>query len=74
MVEIIKTTKKEQAWINRLEKVLKAMPSTLWLFAGVLSVHVMKLGENGEHIMDGEGVDPEYVLETISGDFDGGDW
>ena len=56
-------------------------PKTLWLFSASGDIHVMRCGENGEHVMTGtpgmrnSGVDPNYIVDSINGiDNDGGDF
>lgn len=75
-------TKAELEWCKRLEKVLKAHPKGLWLFAGDGCLHVMKTPEDGDVHGDGitgnkEGVEDDnriamYLPHIIIAD--GGGW
>lgn len=69
-------TKEEQNAINTLNRLEKRWPKTLWLFATGNGIHVMRKGENGEHVMGEFGApDIECELEYITGiDNDGGDF
>lgn len=72
----LELTKEEQRAINSLKRLAKNWPKSLWLFSGSGSLHVMRVGEEGEQVMnDQQGVDPDYVVATIDGiPNDGGDW
>lgn len=75
----MKSTDKEQRWIERLRKVVKAQPSTLWVFVASNSIYVMKRNAEDEKAMAADVFDPgfdvEYVVENLGqSDWDGGDW
>lgn len=70
-------TKAEIAWCKRLEKVLKAHPKKLWLFAGDGFLNVMKSPEDGQEMLPNDSVDGDnsiylYPHSTIRAD--GGGW
>jgi hypothetical protein len=61
--------------IATLEKLAKEWPPDLWIYAAGY-IHVMQLGPDGQPAMhSGGGVDPDYIVATISGiPCSGGDW
>jgi hypothetical protein len=66
-------TKAEIKWCERLERVLKAHPKKLWIFAGDGSLSVLKKPEDGEVHTDSGSVDYDnsiyhYDTETIHAD------
>jgi len=64
----------ERAFIRDLEQVLNRMPSQLWLFA-TGNLHVMRKDEKGQRAITQEGgMDPEYIVDSLIADCDGGDW
>lgn len=72
-------TQAEIAWCKRLEKVLKAHPKKLWLFAGDGILNVMKYPEDGEKHVNGLGsaVEGENSIYCYSSSIiiaDGGGW
>lgn len=74
MAEKIETTKGEQAWIDRMEKVLAKMPDTLWLFTNGNALMVLKKAD-GERVYDPGGApDQDYIVTDILCDIDGGDF
>ena len=65
----------EKIAIDSLIRVANQLPKSLWLFAAGGKLHVMKYKEDGSRCMTPSGgVDPDYVIETINIDSDGGDW
>ena len=61
-------------WLRRLRRVLNDMPPEIWIFVAGCH-HVMVARSNGYHAMaKTEGVHPDYVVESIQCDCDGGDW
>ena len=70
----IELTLAEKRAIRRLKEVASTWPATLWLLSASATLAVMRYGEDGEQMMDGEGFDQEYVVDTIDIPNDGGDW
>lgn len=68
--------KRIEEWIKELKRVIKRMPKGVWLFANSAGLSVMALGEDGLHKTKDNrgGMDPEYMIDTIRCDIDGGDW
>ena len=73
---MIEPTPEEQKAINSLKRLAKKWPKSLWLFSASGILHVMRKGPCGKHVMTdwGGGVDPDYSLDSIIIDNDGGDW
>ena len=69
-------TPEELKWFARLELVVKAMPDTVWLYANSAGLSMMRKGESGEHAVNNPhgGMDADYLLESVQGNIDGGDW
>lgn len=69
-------TKKEKNAISSLKRLAAKWPSTLWLFSASGTLRVMRAGKDGEQIhLKGGGVDPKFIVATISEiPNDGGDW
>jgi len=75
-------SKEEEKVIRALKRIEKNWPKTLWLFATGNGIHIMRCGENGEHVMTessspdrGGYVDIEYEVSYLTGiDNDGGDF
>jgi hypothetical protein len=72
----VEPTAEEAKAIASLQRLAKRWPETLWLFSASGALHVMRKGENGEHVYLDQfgGVDPDYSLATIDIPNDGGDW
>lgn len=75
-------TPEEIKAIAALKRVAKIWPESLWLFSASSTLNVMKK-RDGEHIMklgtstsrsSSGGVDPDYIIDTINIESDGGDW
>lgn len=74
MSEAHELTPEEERWVRRLRRVIADMPPDVWLFAD-RDLHVMRRGENGEHVMTlSGGVDQEWVLAGILEACEGGGW
>jgi len=70
----IELTKEEGEVIKSLKRVAKKWPKSLWLYSASGSLFVMKK-RDGEVVMtDCGGVDPDYIVEQIDIENDGGDW
>jgi hypothetical protein len=74
-------TSEEDLAIQLLKKAARHWPDSLWLFTASGMLCVMRKGPDGERVMlhdrrihDEGGVDPDYVLDTIDIESDGGDW
>ena len=67
-------TKEERAAIAALNRVAKRWPDSLWLYSASGSLCVMRKDAEGEKAVKGEGVDPDYVVDYIDIENDGGDW
>jgi hypothetical protein len=74
-VKNIEVTPEELKAIKRLQNAAKNFPKTLWLFSASGTLCVMKK-ENGSPVMlhNTGGVDPDYIIDTIKIENDGGDW
>lgn len=70
----LEPTIEEMQMIRALVRLSRRWPSSLWVFAAGGQLHVMRAGDEGEHIKNGEGNDPAYVLASIDIPSDGGDW
>lgn len=73
-------TKEEQKAINSFKRLSKNWPKSLWLFSASGTLTVMKK-KDGKRVMTtdsgnavGGGVDPDYIVDTIKIENDGGDW
>jgi hypothetical protein len=65
----------EKRAIRTLHRLATSWPQSLWLFSASGTLCVMKAGPGGEHIHTADdGVDPDYVIDSIDIDNDGGDW
>ena len=73
MPDLVLTTKEEKA-IRALHRLAKIWPDSLWLFSASGSLYVMKKNADGERARKGTGIDPEYIVESIDIENDGGDW
>ena len=71
-------TSEEQKAINNLKRLALKWPKTLWLFSASGTLHVMKTGKNGEHVvipgLYNGGMNPDYSIANINIPNDGGDW
>jgi hypothetical protein len=70
-------TPKETRAIKALQRVANIWPDTLWIFAEGGHLSVMRKTPDGKHAItektDG-GMDPDYIVETVYIEADGGDW
>lgn len=76
---MIELTQEEKRAIASLKKVAKQWPGTLWLFSASGTLCVMKKTADGKHGYGGAnpsrtGVDPDFTVDTINIENDGGDW
>jgi hypothetical protein len=70
-------TAKEAEAIKALKALARKWPKTLWLFSASGTLCVMRAGPDGgriHHPPPDNGIDPAYMLDTISTPNDGGDW
>lgn len=67
-------TRKEAKTIRALQRLAADWPKGLWLFAANGRIYVMRTASDGARAMNGESVDPAYILESVSIPSDGGDW
>jgi len=72
-------TKEERNAIASLKRLATRWPGTLWLFSASGTLCVMRKNDGGQHSMGGAnpsntGVDPDYIVDTINIENDGGDW
>lgn len=72
--EEMETTSEEEKAIRALRRLAKIWPNTLWLFSASGSLQVMKKNADGEKACVGVGFDPDFSVETIDIENDGGDW
>lgn len=65
----------EKRTIHDLKRIAATWPPTLWLYSASGTLTVMRFGADGEQVMDGEGFDQNFVVDTIEGiPNEGGDW
>jgi hypothetical protein len=66
-------TKEEKLVIELLKKAGRHWPNSLWLFAEGGQIHVMRTGQDGEHVVDDHtgGMDTSFILATINIDMTG---
>ena len=71
-------TKEEQSAIQKLKRVAKTWPKTLWLFSGNGELCVMKKTSINTRSMrrlgTSDAYNPDYLVESIDIENDGGDW
>ena len=73
-------TPEELKWFKRIERVIKDMPDSVWLFANSAGLSMMRKDAHGHHATIemygpvGGGMDHDYLLESIDCNIDGGDW
>lgn len=68
-------TKEEKLAIAALKRVAKKWPKSLWLFSASGTLWVMKKNADGQTVMLSTlGVDPDYAVDPIDIENDGGDW
>ena len=74
----IKLTKDEDAAINGLKRIAKKWPESLWLFSASGTLYVMRKKDGGYAHGGGNpspgGVNPDYIVDKIDIENDGGDW
>lgn len=72
---LLEPTREETKAIAALKRLAKKWPKSLWLYAGGGSLAIMRGDhEGGHHLTASGGVDPDYQLDTVHIDSDGGDW
>jgi len=74
MSKLSELTKEERAAIRALKRLEKTWPKSLWLFSASGSLCVMRKDAEGERVMRRDGFDPDYAIDTIYIENDGGDW
>ena len=58
-----------------IEASREEVAESLWLFSASGSLHVMRTGPDGQRIhTSDDGVDQDFIVETIDIPNDGGDW
>ena len=67
-------TPEEEKAIRALRRLAKIWPDTLWLFSASGNLEVMKKNADYEKVHAGDGYDPDFIVETINIENDGGDW
>ena len=80
----MKLTQDEEKAVKALKRVAKKWPKSLWLFSASGTLTVMKKNSEGKRAIVGGavgpaggvggGVDPEYIVDSIGIENDGGDW
>lgn len=66
---------REVAVIADLQKVARKWPQGLYLASMAGTLHVMRVGEDGDRVvLPGGGLDPEYSVDTVRIENTGGDW
>lgn len=75
-------TPEEKKAIAALKRVAKIWPKSLWLFSADSILYIMRK-QDEKHVMSlglsnsrgsGGGVNPDYIVDTVRIDSDGGDW
>ena len=66
----------EKSALRALKRLAKKWPYTLWVFAADAKLYIMKKTQGHlEHAMnDTQGVDQDYIIDSIDIEADGGDW
>lgn len=80
-MELLVTVKEAKA-IKALKRVAKIWPDSLWLFSANGDLCVMQKNSEGHHVIipngspcgGGGGMNPDYIIDTINIENDGGDW
>lgn len=67
-------TKEEESAIRALNRIANKWPDGLWIYAADGVLHVMLQGADGGHAFVGDGIDPDYIVDSISIESSGGDW
>jgi len=75
-------TKDEEKAVKALKRLATKWPKSLWLFSASGTLTVMKKNNDGEKAIvpgragrNGEGAfDPDYIVDSIKIENDGGDW
>ena len=67
-------TNEERKAISSLKRLAKRWPKSQWLFSASGTLHVMRNGEDGEAVYDGEGIERDCIITSIDIQNDGGDW
>lgn len=68
-------TDEEKKAIASLKSLAKKWPDSLWLYAADGGLWVMKKDGYGRHAINASGgVDPDYAIEIVRLEADGGDW
>jgi len=71
----LEPTKEEKSVIASLHRVAKKWPESLWLFSASGTLWVMRHDDEGNCAMlPCGGVDPDYTIDIIKIENDGGDW
>lgn len=65
-------TKKEI--IKRLKSLELRWNNKYWLYSASGDLHLMKIGKDGNRIMDGTGFSQKAIVEDFNIPCDGGDW
>lgn len=69
----MKLTAEEKKAVDEMKRIAKHWPKSLWLFSnGALYVVKKKRGEKA--MTPTGGFDPDYVVDTVDIENDGGDW
>jgi len=66
-------TDEERRWVLRMQRCMRDMPSTLWLFSNG-SMTILHTNEAGVVAMTDESVDQDYIVAHCEGYSEGGDW
>ena len=70
----MKLTPDEKRAIAALKRVATDWPESLWLFSASGSLCVMKKKDGKRVYLPTYGVDPDYLVDKIAIENDGGDW
>ena len=68
-------TPEEAKAIKEFKALAKRWPKSLWLFSASGGLQVMRKDAQGGHAhTSSDGIDPDYILDSINIENDGGDW
>ena len=74
-VMLKKLNNEQKVFIKKLRAATNKIPKGVGLFCSESGLHVMQLDENGGYIYtEYQGIDSEYVIDTVTIDCLGGAW
>lgn len=67
-------SQREASAIAEIQKLARRWPESLYLASMGGTLHVMRKNEDGEHAMEGDQLDQDYIVDTVRIENTGGDW